>query len=150
MADIVEANAESLIRSLIERGRDGVDVEIFYGGKQVFNADGTAKTVKKYSDPLLLAALRAAFPERFGDSKRVDIHHHKADSNWEISADDLKHLSEDQKVALSDILETVSSAKALTYQPGTELPALPVVDAEAVEVVAQVVEVETFPPWTED
>lgn len=150
VADIVEANAESLIRSLIERGRDGIDVEVFYAGKQVFNSDGTPKTIKKYSDPLLLAALKAAFPERFGDSKRVDVHHHKADSNWEISADDLKHLSEDQKVALSDILETVSVAKALTYQPGAELPAAPVegvarapVDAEAVEVVAVAVEVVT-------
>ena len=163
-ADIQEANAESLIRSLIERGRDGIDVEIFYAGKQVFNSDGTPKTIKKYSDPLLLAALKAAFPERFGDSKRVDIHHHKADSHWNISADDLKYLSEDQKVNLSDILETVSAgvdAKALTHQPGETLegvasapdaPVAQVVEAVAVEVVNEVAEevAETFPPWVED
>lgn len=156
--DIIEANSESLIKALIERGRDGVDVEVFYGGRQIFNEDGTPKTIKKYSDPLLLAALRAAFPERFGERKDVHLHHHKSgDSNWEISSEDFKFLSDQEKVNLSAIIATVQAGRtALTHQPraagqaGVTLE-VAVVDVEpvAVEVVAAD-DAEAFPAWTED
>ena len=151
-ADIIEANSESLIKALIERGRDGIDTPVFYGGKQIFNSDGTPKTVKRYSDPLLLAALKAAFPERFGERKDVHLHHHKAaDSTWEISTEDFTFLSEGEKGQLSAIIATIQDGRArLTHQPGKTLD-VPVIEREAVavEVVAEE-SAETFPAWTED
>lgn len=158
VADIIEANSESLIKSLIERGRDGIDTEVFYAGKPVLNPDGTAKTIKKYSDPLLLAALKAAFPERFGERKDVHLHHHKAaDSNWEISAEDFTFLSAEEKRQLGGIIATVQAGrtKALTHQPGKTVE-IPVVEVEqtgegtelvAVEVVATAEEIEKDFPY---
>ena len=137
---IIEQCADDLEAELIRRAVSGDENFVFQKGEQVFMADGTPAVHCRKSDALLLAALKAARPERFGDKKTVDVHHHKASgSHWEITAQDFKLLSTDQKRALADIVSTVQAGtRALEHKPGVTLD-VPVVEVEpvAVEVVAE-------------
>ncbi len=57
-ADRLEAEAR-------RRGVDGVPEPVVSGGRHVVGEDGNPLYVQKYSDPLLLALLRAHRPEKF-------------------------------------------------------------------------------------
>jgi hypothetical protein len=69
-----QAEAESTERLEAEAWRravEGVEEPIVSSGKLVYGEDGQPLTVRKYSDTVLLALLKARKPERYKD--RVDV-----------------------------------------------------------------------------
>lgn len=154
---IIEQCADDLEAELIRRAVSGDENFVFQKGEQVFMADGTPAVHCRKSDALLLAALRAARPGRFGEKKDIRITHQKAGSHWEITAEDFTFLSHEEKQQLGGIIATVQAGrndtKALTHQPGKTVD-VPVVEMEAefeeVKVLATPSGEDTadvFPPW---
>lgn len=64
-ADIAAECADMVEAELLRRAIDGVDVDK-YNSKGEYIA-----TVKEYSDPLLLAAIKAKKPNEYGDKKQI-------------------------------------------------------------------------------
>jgi hypothetical protein len=60
----VEAGTDRLEDAALQRAVEGIEEPVFYRGQQV-------GTVRRYSDGLLIALLRARRPERFRDIRTV-------------------------------------------------------------------------------
>lgn len=122
----LDAFRDSLIRAAVQRGRDGVDRPIFQKGELVGHE-------RQYSDNLLLAELRKHFPSDYSEKHQ---HDHRVmiqpSGCWQISADDLAHLSQQERQQLAALMDRVRDGRgerrAIEHQSGD------VVDADFEEV----------------
>ena len=95
----------SLVKAAVTRGRDGYDRPIFQRGELV----GTEKI---YSDSLLLAELKKHYPESYAERHQ---HQHQVtvqkSGAWEITTEDLAHLSADEKTQLAQLMDRVRDGR---------------------------------------
>jgi hypothetical protein len=71
--DAVETAADTLEAEAWRRGAEGVEEPMVSMGKLVKDEAGNVLTIRKYSDHLLLALLKAHRPERYRENIRVDV-----------------------------------------------------------------------------
>ncbi len=95
----VEAVSEELADELEQEARrralEGVEEPVFRGGERV-------GTIRKFSDSLLLAMLRAKRPEQFRDS--VDVTNRLEDGMTAVNPEVLKTMTEDEVKAARELL----------------------------------------------
>jgi hypothetical protein len=68
-ADAIEESIETLEREMLRRAAEGVEEPVFYMGKQI-------ATVRKFSDTLLIFALKSKRPEIYRDNHQPDVGGH--------------------------------------------------------------------------
>ncbi len=110
-----EAADNALILEARRRAVEGVSKNVYQKAEQVFNKDGSPATFVQYSDAVLLRLLQARFPE-FRDSKVLEhsgtIEHRQR--AFQIERDDLYGLSQEQRIQLKGILESIAQARGET------------------------------------
>jgi hypothetical protein len=105
--------ASKLVEELRRRGHDGWEEPVFQRGAPVLNLDGTPATIRRYSDKLLLALVKASLPEAFGDQRRhIHTHSYKGVSGFTLSRFDVAALSDSQQEQLKGIIQTIKYSRA--------------------------------------
>lgn len=139
VAAVLDECREDVEREIHRRGQVGVLTPVFQGGARVLDHDGSPAVIRKFSDSLLLARMRALDPEKYGEKRTIEHRGtitHAAGVAWQINADDMQILDDAETDALIKILGKVRAhrageTKALEYQPGEVVEAI---DAEFREV----------------
>lgn len=105
-ANALDTWVDSLEAAAVKRGRDGVDEPIYQGGKLVGYK-------RRYSDVLLIKALQAFRPERWGESKKIEHSGTTTQVEVQVDATGLPH-----GLTQADI----DSARSLLAQMESKLP----------------------------
>ena len=105
--------ASKLVEELRRRGHDGWEEPVYQRGAPVLNLDGTPATIRRYSDKLLLALVKASLPEAFGDQRRhMHTHSFKGLSGFTLLRQDVAALSDQQQGQLKGIIQTIKASRA--------------------------------------
>lgn len=71
--EAVEEGTDRIEDEVLRRAVDGVEEPVFQKGARVLDADGTPATIRRYSDTLALATLKARRPERWKDRNETEL-----------------------------------------------------------------------------
>ncbi len=141
--EILQETADLIEAEIDRRGRVGWLDPVFQKGSQAVDCDGKPAFIRRFDSKLLLARAKALMPDRFGDSKRVDLHHHKALSILQISPEDMDGLSNEHRGQLREILIVMQANRkggvaAIEHKPAKTL------DVAVVEIEGECEEVKVL------
>jgi hypothetical protein len=140
--EVLERVKENLVAEMHRRSVEGVLQPVYGKGQRIFEPaldeegrpildeegkpDMRAAVVRKFSDTILLARARALMPELYGEKREVNVNvNHRRSGAWEITSQDVRFLTEDERKNLLAIMEKVrvgrgemeSNLAAIEHQP---------------------------------
>ncbi len=109
---IMEEVRDDIESEIYRRAQVGTLEPVFQKGEQATDAEGNPAFIRRFDTRLLLKRAAALMPEKYGETRTLNINHNGPSAvSWAITSDDLALLTTAEKETLAGLIGTLRSRR---------------------------------------